>query len=62
MVCLFFNTNKIFKTLFMYAWGSRPEFIRKGYKIPDNESPKIPDRNRPDNESPNYGSRYPEFR
>ena len=38
----------------MYAWGSRyPELIRKGYKIPDNETPKIPDRNRPDNESPN---------
>ena len=47
----------------MYVWGSRYlEFIRNEYDILDNETPKIPDRNRPDNESPNQGSRYPEFR
>jgi hypothetical protein len=38
----------------MYIWGSRyPEFIRNEFEIPDNEAPKIPDRNCPDNESPN---------
>ena len=31
-----------------------PEFIRNGYGIPDNEAPKIPDRNRPDDESPDH--------
>ena len=43
--------------------GSRyPEIIRNYSKIPDNETPEIPDRNRRVNESQNKGSRYPEFR